>query len=235
MAASGYEPPLAILLTLGEPKATAYREWPDYLAYGIEERDVAAAIRMVSDPDLDAADLHRPEAWAPVHAWRALAQLRAPEAVKPLLRLIVTHDEDDWVHAEVPTALGMIGAPAIGPVSSRLADPNANEMVRCSCAYALEQIGTFHHDVRLRCVQILTRQLAKFAKNSPDVNGMIVTGLLDLGAIESLPVIERAYRMDCVDQDMCDWEDVLGAFFGRPDEQGGTTRLPRANEDKPSG
>lgn len=43
------------------------------------------------------------EVWAPVHAWRALGQLRATEAIEPLITLF--HDvEDEWNNFDLPLA-----------------------------------------------------------------------------------------------------------------------------------
>ena len=41
--------------------------------------------------------------------------------------------------------------------------------------------------------------LEKFAKNDPALNGFLILGLVDLGALEAIDLIRRAYTMECVD------------------------------------
>src|SRR5688500_14994100 len=103
-----YLPPVDRLLTLGaEP--VRRRTWPDYRNLGLEERHVPALIRMATDPVLYAGAERDPARWAPVHAWRALGQLRATAAAEPLLALLERESEGLWVYDEVPAVLGMIG------------------------------------------------------------------------------------------------------------------------------
>lgn len=71
-----YPPPVSRLLRLG-----------DVRALGLTAEQVPALIRMAVDEELQWADSDSPEVWAPVHAWRALAQLQAGPAAKPLASL----------------------------------------------------------------------------------------------------------------------------------------------------
>ena len=67
---------------------------------GLGEADIAELIRMATDERLNNADGNSPEVWAPVHAWRTLAQLRAVVAVEPLLGLL--GKEYEWVEIDFP-------------------------------------------------------------------------------------------------------------------------------------
>jgi hypothetical protein len=65
-------------------------------------------------------------------------------------------------------------------------------------------------------VAVLTRQLELFAEDDSllddddmTLNGFIIWSLIDLKAVESVPVIERSFAADCVDESIAgDWEDV---------------------------
>ena len=59
-------------------------QWPDYPALGLRMEHVPDLIRMTLDDELHGADSDSREVWAPLHAWRALGQLRAESAIKPL-------------------------------------------------------------------------------------------------------------------------------------------------------
>ena len=79
---TSYSPAVSRLLRYGECKLG---QWPDYLKREITREDIPELIRMATDMELNLAASDSLEVWAPVHAWRALGQLKAEEAVEPLL------------------------------------------------------------------------------------------------------------------------------------------------------
>ncbi len=115
-----YPPPVDRLLTLGD--ARGQREWHDYRQYGLDREHVPDLIRMATDPDLNWADPDSAEVWAPLHAWRALGQLRAAEAVGPLLGLLEELEDSDWFNEDLPEVFGLIGPVAIPALIAHLAD-----------------------------------------------------------------------------------------------------------------
>jgi hypothetical protein len=109
-----YIDPVARLLTIGEADLSGPGLWPDYLnVYQLENEHIPDLIRMACDPALYDCDGTGLENWAPIHAWRALAQLRAAEAVSPLLEFTKRDIDDDAIAQELPTVFGMIGPAAI--------------------------------------------------------------------------------------------------------------------------
>jgi len=62
---------------------------------GLGPQHVPDLIRMALDDELYWADSDSLEVWAPIHAWRALGQLRAEAAVQPLTRLLARIDDFD--------------------------------------------------------------------------------------------------------------------------------------------
>src|ERR1700736_2333947 len=102
--------PVRQLLTVGETSLFSRAQWVDYPeTYALRSEHIPALIRMSCDLTLHQRNQDGPEIWAPVHAWRALAQLRAVEAVGPLLEFMRIPLEDDAVSQEFPTVFGMIG------------------------------------------------------------------------------------------------------------------------------
>jgi HEAT repeat protein len=206
-----YPPPVDRLLSLGDLREN--RTWIDYRAkLGLGLVHVADLIRMATDQELNQRDAEDKEVWAPIHALRALGQLRAVDAVEPLLAMLSTLDEaDDYVLSDLPEALGLIGPAAI-PASARLlADPTQKEFVRTSSAMALEEIGKAHPEARSECVEILTRQLATHeqGREAQAVNDFIVSALIALEAVESAPEIEAAFASGMVDGVLTGtWEHV---------------------------
>ena len=206
-AANSYAPPVNRLLSLGEPR---HNESRDYAVLGISADAVPELIRMAIDESLNDGPQKSKLVWAPVHAWRALGQLRAPEAIAPLLTLFQRADDsDDWVMSDLPEALARIGAPAIEPVANYLADLTCGEWARVTAADALGHIGQAHPDLRSECVARLIKQLEKFAEQPETVNTFVISALWDLRAVEAMPAIERTFASGRVDESVNgDLEDV---------------------------
>ncbi len=204
-----YPPPLDRFLSLGQPQGHDFTS--DYHTLGIASEHVPALLRMVADEDLHAAPGDSPLVWAPVHAWRALAELKAEAAIGPLLGLLYRIDEldDDWVSTEVPRVLGELGGAALEPVTAYLANPAHREWARVAAAKALAEIGERHAELRADCVSRLSAQLEKCADQTETLNAFLVSPLLDLQAREALPVVERAFAAGRVDEAVVgDYEDV---------------------------
>lgn len=205
-----YTFPVVELLTLGEEKVRG-NKWLDYFSGGFEKEHVAELAAMAVDQDLYWCDPEGEMIWAPVHAWRALGQMKAEDAVEPLVSLFGIMDEyfSDWLTEEIPGVLGMIGPAAIVPVKKFLAEGGDKLWGRVAAAHALEEIGSKHYQARLDSVAALTGQLKAYQENDPTLNAFLISYLIDLKGLEALPVIEQAYEDDMVDISVHgDWEDV---------------------------
>jgi HEAT repeat protein len=208
-----YHGSVAQLLTLGHPhqNSSATSEWRDYLALGLTADQIPELVRMALDQDLRWADSEGSEVWAPLHAWRALGQLRAESAVAPLLRLLdrVDVDEDDWLEGDLPKVFGMIGPPAVPGLRAFLADAAHGEWARITAGECLKSIVEQFPETCDLGVAILTDQLRRFDDQERIVNACLVETLCDLKAVESAPVIEQAYAAGAVDLSVLgDWEEA---------------------------
>jgi len=205
-----FENPVTQLLTLGDVRGQA--EWTDYAALGLTEAHIPDLIRMALDEELLWADSESDEVWAPLHAWRALGQLRAETAVESLVTLFTYLDEDmdDWISEDLPEAFGRIGPAATPALRAFLADAAHGEWSRVAAANSLVSIAQRHSASRDEVVAILSAQLARFAEQERNFNACLVADLaFDLHATEAAPVIEQAFAADTVDLMMMgDWEDV---------------------------
>jgi hypothetical protein len=197
-----YSPPVDRLLTYGNCQPR--REWPDYLQLGLASEHIPELIRMATDEDLHFADTESLEVWAPVHAWRALAQLRAEAAIHPLIALLARTGEDledDWTPEELPYVFAELTA--------FLTDDRHGVYSRTAAANGLQHIAEQHPAARNEVAAILIRQLEQFDDQEEDFNAFLISSLADLKATEALPVIERAFAADAVEEFvMGDWEDV---------------------------
>jgi len=136
-----YSPPVDKLLTYGDCRDL--RKWPDYLELGLTQEHVPELIRMAIDDDLNWADSDSLEVWAPIHAWRALGQLKAEEAIEPLMELFHELEDSDWVGEELPVVYGMIGPEAIPQLATYLSDTSYDALgAYCSS----QQLGAYRSD-----------------------------------------------------------------------------------------
>ena len=205
----GYPPPVSELLTFGDCRRI--RGWPDYLALGLGPQQIPDLIRMALDEELHLADPNSLGVWSPVHAWRALGQLRAETAVEPLTGLLARIDEygDDWVGEDLPRAFAAIGPAAVPVLSEYLADPSHGLWACAAAAEGLKQIGEQHPEARVECIVALAERLAQSAELDPKLNGFIISDLIDLEAVEAAVVMERVFAADRVDLSIPgDWQDV---------------------------
>jgi hypothetical protein len=197
-----YEPPVNRLTQLGRPSEPTER-WVEYSSFGIGPEHIPEVIRLLRDQELAWSNEDTPGVYAQVHAWRVLGQLKAGTAVEPLLDLLAgqeTEDWNDWVTEEVPHVLGMIGPPVIPAAAARLEQSRRLEHAPTYYADALAQVARQHPESRDDVVARLTSFLGAAAENNPLVNAFVISDLIDLKAVDSWPVIEKAFVIGEVDE-----------------------------------
>lgn len=204
-----YTEPVSRLLALGDVRED--KEWRDYRALGLTEQDIPELSRLVLDEDLHWADPESAEGWAGLHAWRALAQLQAVSAIPALLELLGRVDDydADWTSEELPLVFAHMGQPALEPLAAFLTDANQDTWSRIAAGDGLVKLAQRHPELRAEAVAALSRQLAHFAEQEPNFNGLLIGQLVDLKAVEAAPVIEQAFAANRVDvMIQGDWEEV---------------------------
>jgi hypothetical protein len=213
-----YQEPVARLLDYGECHVAgggpADLEWLDYVSdLELTPEHVPELIRLACDAALHTAESENPAVWAPTHAWRALGQLRAVEAVAPLLRLLRERADDDWIDIELPYVFGLIGPDAIPHVTDFLTDQSVPTEPLITAIKCLIEIAERNPPSRSECIDILVRRLNCGAENDPTVNGFLISALIDLEAIETIGVIRQAFDQQVVDLSIAgDVEDVEMEF-----------------------
>ena len=215
MTSTIYSGLVAKVLGYGDIRKSPFQfhEYYNYLADGFDRSHVPDLIRILNDDDdeLADADADSSEVWAQSHAWRILRQLRATEAIVPLLHLLRYIDErdDDWVQEEVPGVLAQIGPAVLGPAADFLADPENGVWACVGALTAIEAIGKEYPESRARCVQIVSQQLEQFAVQDGILNAALIDCLTEFKAVETAPLIKQAFASGNVDMTLHgDWEDV---------------------------
>jgi hypothetical protein len=204
-----YSEPVSRLLTYGEAD---WDEWDDYTEFGFTGQHIPELIRLGTDRHLLVDDdVDDVAMWAPMHAWRVLAQMYALESIAPLVQVLSLVDESnsDLINEGFRDVLERFGPVAIDPLASFLTESGA-EGGLIGASEALAHIGKDHPEHRDRTVQIITAALdTRYVQNDPMVNGFWISDLLDLQAVESYPIIQKAYEAGAADPMICgDLEDV---------------------------
>lgn len=205
-----YADPVRRLLSIGPPDGYDPVDWLDYAAaLGLGREHIAALIRLACDAALHRGDPDGDEAWAPMHALRALGQLRAEESVAPILAFIREAGDDEVMAEEVPVVLSLIGVAAISSIAEFLSELPTTASPAIRAMEGLKKIGQRHSACRDECVMILTRVLKQHSHVDRSINGFAIWNLIDLAAIEAMATIRQAFRRNSVDLSIVgDEEDV---------------------------
>jgi hypothetical protein len=224
-----YSPPLDQLLSLGDPIAQDDID-ERISALGFTQEQVPELVRMTRDRALNTAMSDSEEVWAPIHALTALSQLDIGAYAADLLPLFDI--DSDWVGEELPAILGKAGAPALEPLREYIQDRTRWHYGRNNAAAAISAVGTQHPELRDQAVHILSDALEHAAEDDPEVNGSVLSELLHLKAVETLPVIRRAFEQDAIDESIAgDWSEVLTALGQTPDRDDPLVQRSRARWD----
>lgn len=217
MSKKNYSRPVARLLTLGSAQTGStktFHKWRDYHALGLTDEHIPELIELATDSKLNWAEQGSREVWAPLHAWRALAQLHATEAIQPLVNQIDALQDDDWFREDLPAVMELLGPAALPALNTYLNTykHGVNHMGYLSVVDSIQRIGHRYIEVRSRCSAMLLSRLMDYATNDEGFNGSLVHALLDLRAREALPLIAAAFKAHCIDEFLVDWEDVCQTY-----------------------
>ena len=213
-----YTSPVDKLLTLGKPESTAPDNWPNYLELGLGPQHIPELISMATDPVFRSLEAEKeseeddPDYWAPLHAIRAPGQLHAETAVEPLVNLLAVLEDDEWMLEELPSVYGMIGPTAIAALSAYLSDASHDVYSRAYASNGLIDIAKRYPESREECIAAISKQLEAFEENDYELNAFIIGDLASFNAVETLPLIERAFKADRVDEFVINLDYVLEEF-----------------------
>lgn len=197
-----YHGPMAALLTLGEPKFGGIDAIDYRAAHGIEVAHRPLLERMLGDDVFNHLNAGHPATFAPVHAWRALGQLRDPQSLPMLFGTLLQPDVGDWDYEELPAIIGRFGAAALPTALAehlrRYVEPESEADVLALqriLALIVEQDATTREVVieRLRWV-VVDRQAETATQRAAAIEH-----LSELRVVECLPLIEQAYADAVVD------------------------------------
>lgn len=214
-----YPAPVDRLLKLGAE--TVYGSpWLDYpKQFGLGPEHVPDLIRMATDVDLHEADDQLPLIYAPIHAWRALGQLRAEAAIEPLLEALAYDEEQgrDLASENMPAVFRLIGPSALPALQAYAAAPNRTAFGRGAATSAMEDIAKDHPETRTTVVASLVRFLEDMERNDRLFNAFLIQSLENLDAKEAAPLVEKAYSAGLVEETFAGTHEHARWAFGPRD------------------
>ena len=190
---------IAILNDLGDPEELdCSPEWPDYLAYGFTSADVPDLIAIIVDEEPNG----KSGIWLHLHTWRTLGQLKAVDAIEPLITSFDFFSlvEDNAAFKELPEVIGMIGEPAIAPIARYLSKTSTSTFARSIANDALGNIAKQQPDCRDKVLASYKTYLLAPDCLSRRLNSFIIRQLLDLKAAELIEDIRPLFKNECVEQ-----------------------------------
>jgi hypothetical protein len=212
-----YTEPVSKLLLLGRPDN---RRWQNYLKMGITRADIPELICLVEDkelrwmekPDDISVDEDLTEWYGQIHAWRALAQLKAEEAIPALLSILYEIDEygDDWYGEESFKVFPMIGPATIRPLAEYLADTKHGTWARVAASESLQKMVETYPETKEACAAAIVTALKGYKENDESLNGSMISDLIQMNAaLEHIGLIEEAFKSGNVDESVDgDFEDI---------------------------
>ncbi len=208
-----YPPPVDQLLTLGPPSQVADRAELVLTSAPLTAEHIPELIRMVEDPALNRQDADEPEFYAPIHAWSALAHLKATEAIDALVRALDRRQQwdepDEWSTESMPRVFAALGPGSMPPLLEKLSDPDTHPETAFVLPEFIRKIHKAHPQTRQSAIDGLISALQTFEQRTPESNSAIVAALLELEATEAVPLLRRVFHAGAVDrQSVGDWSDV---------------------------
>jgi hypothetical protein len=197
-----YSPEVQKLFELGE--CDFGEDWLDYAAHGIGPQHIPELVQLACTDQYYSDDESDLRCWAPTHARRALGQLRAVQALGPLFSVLDREWDagNDLFSEDLGTIIPMMGRAALVEILG-LFDLTFSEMVRVRMAECLANLAKADPEVRAPAIEVICGELEETELSTPEEKGLFIASLLDMKAVEALPLIERLYEEGLVDDWIC--------------------------------
>jgi len=189
--------------------------WKDYQAIlPLEEYDETFLLKMLTDDSFSEAVEGSPLPWVPLHAWRALGQMRSLAAIEAVLSLTES-DYDQHVYDDFAKLSAHIGNDAIELLIAILADHSRSETCRTLAAKGLGAIGrSSSGPARTDIVESLMNQIRQNDRSDGWVNGAAAEALMTMEERSVGPEVLRMYDEGRIQIGMVRSAE-LTKFFGR--------------------
>ncbi len=129
------------------------------------------------------------DGFAHLHAWRALAQLKAQQAIAPVLKRF-RDDADQFVHEDFTEVFTLFGPASIPGLRDVMDGPYVLSLCLVA-ARTLFEMGSRDRDAAPQCVEILIEQLRGCRRNPRPLNTDLITALQKLKVFLAQTLIDE--------------------------------------------
>lgn len=151
-----------------------------------------------------------PRCFAPMQAIRALCYI-PDDALRVFDRLVPLFDStDSALREELPLLFACMGPGALEPLTAITVDAGADINLRDGAAESLVEMVEAFPEVLPRVTDVLERAMSEC--DDAELTAYFILGLLDIGATESIPLIEHTFHESRVDLEIVDLDYVREHF-----------------------
>jgi hypothetical protein len=198
-----YSLPVQKLFELGEPTDN-WDNWDNYLDLGIGTEHFEDLFKIVENSNdffncsLE-DELAQNYEYAPIYAWRILAQLKQKEIIYLLVKLLIADPDDDWLREDLGTLIKTLGPDSIPQVDELLSnyifdlDFDTQNNICSNLAEGLQKIGLLYPNFKAECIKILEKHLSNYQKQGSLINAYICHELIELNSTESIDLIRNVF------------------------------------------
>ena len=204
----GYSPQTTALM---RHESIGYgKKWPNFPElYQLTEKHVSELLFMTLDPDIED---EYPSAHT--HAWRALGQLRAENAV-PILLDQFADESSIYLDDVIVRVFAIIGSSAIPHLERIFDEYLGDEYPAILAVRCLEEIGSADSEARETCNSVLATLLGQYDEYDDEFNGCVAAAMLTLKATGYQYLIEEAFKDGALSDFYVNWESLDRVFNPR--------------------
>jgi hypothetical protein len=193
-------------------KADIDQTWPNYIEeLSLTKDDVSELIRIIKSSNLkNISPLSLIEEFAPMHAWRALGQLKVLDTIRILLEILTEEKNEEafWFQAELPKIIGYFGIGAISIIVEFLSQ--TSDWVNKSIVLeGLKNIALNNIESRDTVINIFIKILKEYQTNDTAYNACLVKELIKLNANETLELVQEILNNDKIDYEFISEEEIF--------------------------
>ena len=173
--------------------------WEDYLKLlALNESDIPELLSILKEGEIEKIYGGINEDYSPLHAWRALSQLQAVDAIDTMIDIAIENDDASWLIIEFSRIIPVMGYDVIDKVEVRLTELEESERIDMLnfLIKGLVALAIGDELSQGKIIELLHTQLAEYKFNYDTYNSYLANGLVKLDSHKSIGLIELAMDND---------------------------------------
>ena len=152
-----------------------------------------------------------PRGWTSLNALRVLSLMGEAGKVGIMPMIGLLGYDDEYIAEELPFYFAAMGVDSFKPLLEKLFEESEDIQPQLEAIDALSEIAQKHESMKEETVAVFEK-IVRSTDCSAEMVGFAIIGLLDLGSVESYPLIEEAFKQERVDLECVQLGDVQEHF-----------------------